>query len=73
MIARYLVSRLYIIKRAKGRGLYPGVRQKSPNIDLVSGLHKQLIENVVQEMTLTNLGASLGFHSAAASLGVAYE
>ena len=34
-------------KRAKGRGLYPGVRQKSLDIDLMSGFHKQLIENVV--------------------------
>ena len=28
------------------RGLYPGVRQKSPDIDLMFGLHKQRIENV---------------------------
>ena len=47
MIARCLVSRLYIIKRAMGRGLYREVRQKSPDIDLMFGLHKQLIENVV--------------------------
>ena len=56
-----------------GRGLYPGVRQKSPEIDLMFGLHKQLIENVVKETTLTNLGSGLGFHSVAASLGDAYE
>ena len=46
MIARYLVSRLYIIAIAMVRGLYPGVRQKSPDIDLMFGLHKQRIENV---------------------------
>ena len=26
-----------------GQGLYPGVRQKSPDIDLMFGLNKQLI------------------------------
>ena len=46
MIARYLVSRLYIIGIAMVRGLYPGVGQKSPDIDLMFGLHKQRIENV---------------------------
>ena len=30
-----------------GRGRYAGVRQKSPVIDLMFGLHKQLIENDV--------------------------
>ena len=49
------------------------VRQKSPDIDLMFGLHKQLTQNVVQETTLTNLGVSLGFHSAASSLGVTCE
>ena len=46
MTARYLVSRLYMIGIAMVRGLYAGVRQKSPDIDLMFGLHKQRIENV---------------------------
>ena len=43
MIARCLERRSYIIRRAMGQGLYPGVCQKSLDIDWMFGLHKQLI------------------------------
>ena len=47
MIARCLVGCCYIIRRAMGQGLYPRVCQKSLDIDVTFGLHKQLIENIV--------------------------
>ena len=38
-----------------GQGLYPRVCQKSLDIDVAFGLHKQLIENIVIEKTLPSI------------------
>lgn len=50
MIVHCVPSRLCRVKRARGQGLYPGIHQKSPDVVLMFGLHRQLIEFVVKRL-----------------------